>query len=101
MANSTKVTSTTLRNNANSLRDEARNFQTQYQQILQIGGELDRTWDGDASQKFMSQISTDQEQFLNMYNTLMQYADAMDASANIYDEGEDGSVNIIVTRTAR
>ena len=99
--NSTRVTSTALRNAANDLRENAGQFKTQYEAILTVGKELDATWDGDANTKFMAQISGDQDQFKNMFDTLITYAEALDNSANIYDEGEAKSVETVDTRKAR
>jgi len=73
-------------------------YNTSVNKMYQIGGELDATWDGEASQKFAARFGNDRQQFDALTKMLTTYVDVLRQDAAIYVNAENEAINAVNKR---
>jgi len=77
-----------MRGSADEVSQVATQFNQLQKSMFEAGRELDKTWEGDASQSFDNQLKTDEPGFEKLFMIMNEYADAIKESANEYDRTE-------------
>ncbi len=97
----TRVTTQKMRQVADQVETYARDFVQRVNDLYNVGQQLDSMWDGDASQRFMTQLGTDRERFEAMNRVLLQYVEALRSNAASYDNAEARAMETLNTNSIR
>ncbi|MDR1210226.1 MAG: WXG100 family type VII secretion target [Clostridiales bacterium] len=92
---STTVTVDILRAKANSLDQVVATYAGAVSAMYQLTEDLNRMWEGGASQAFQTKFERQKEQFEAGARTLRDYAQAMRDSADQYVRTDNEAINII------
>jgi len=63
--------------------------------IYQIGQEIDNMWDGEASDKFINVLGTDQQRFSALTKLLTEYVEVLRKDAAMYEEAEKKVLDLL------
>ena len=77
-----------MRSGADEITQIASQFNSLQKSMFEAGRELDKTWEGDASQSFGNQLKNDEPGFDKLFSIMNEYAEAIKESANEYDRTE-------------
>jgi WXG100 family type VII secretion target len=91
----TTVTVEVLRSKANNLDQVVATYCGSVNNLYRLTEELNRMWDGGASQAFQIKFESEKVQFENGAKTLNNYTQAIRDSANTYVGAENQAINII------
>lgn len=85
------VTASTLKSQAEELRQLNSTFKSTINELETTEGQLNSMWEGDANNAFHSAFTSDKTQMSNFYNAIEVYVDALLNIAAQYEQAE--SVN--------
>ena len=92
------VNSTQLRQKATQLEQ----YNKQFKQRVDTLGEKERSlgtmWEGEAKKAFHNEFTKDTQQFMNFYNGINQYVQALRDAADQYEKAEQKSLELAKTR---
>ena len=94
----TEVNTGRLLEVAKSVEDIIGRYNSSVNNVYQIGGEIDKMWDGDASRKFMTILGNDRQKFDALTKMLTAYVETLRQSAATYKKAED-EVNGVLNTT--
>lgn len=93
----TKITSSgRMAEVASKLEEIIHRYNQSLANMNNIGAEVDSMWDGEASQKFVSQMSDDQTKFKALTTILNQYVETLRKDIQIYEMAEEEAKNTIL-----
>lgn len=101
MNGSTQVRSELLRSAADNMESKIRQYNTLVTELFNFGNELDGTWDGDANEKFDTQMKADRPKFQALHNGIMTYVKFLRDQAAEYERAENAAVNAVTANTIR
>ena len=91
----TTVTIEVLRSKANTLDDVIRTYTGSITNLYQLTEDLNRMWDGGASQAFQTKFNGQKDEFEKGARTLRDYTQALRDAADIYVRTDNEAINII------
>ena len=97
----TEVTTGKLTQVAATLDELIARYNTAVDAFYNCGAEIDTMWDGEASQKFMSTLTSDRERFNALKNILQKYVEVLNQDATTYSRAEADVLNVLNTNTIR
>ena len=101
MSGVSKLNTTGMRSVADDIAQLAREYTQQVASLYTVGQELDATWDGDASRKFIAKLGQDQPRFEALNTVIIEYDNALRIYANSYDENEIKNLEILESNKVR
>ena len=96
-----RINTQEMRSVANSAEQLAGDYTRQVQALYQVGGELDKMWDGDANTSFNAQLGQDQSRFEELNRVLGLYVQNLRENADAYDRSEADAVQTLQTKIVR
>jgi len=84
-----ETSTTEMRTKSDDVRREGQQFKNLADEMFNEGRELDKTWEGDASDSFENRLKADEPRFGELFNVINQWCDAINESAADYDKTED------------
>lgn len=93
-----RVNSQELRSKASQLEQLNSNFQKKVQDLSNSEQNLATMYEGDAQKAFHNAFTNDQQQFLNFYNGIAKYVQALISAADQYERAEAKNVTTATTR---
>ena len=91
----TTVTVEILRDKANTLDHAISTYTSSVTALYQLTEDLNRMWDGGASQAFQTKFSGQKEQFEKGGRTLRDFTQALRDAADTYVRTDNQAINII------
>lgn len=88
MAKELRVNTDQLRTMASNVGDWADQYQSIYKNIISIVEQLDTVWDGDANNQYVQKFQGFENDFLNLYALLQDYANYLEGAAIRYENIE-------------
>ena len=82
------VDTTGMRTTSNDIEQMANEYTQQVTALYAVGDELDKMWEGDASDSFKTQLGKDLPRFEALSNVVKQYIEAARDFADKYDKTE-------------
>ena len=92
----TTVTVEVLRGKANSLDYVIGTYTSSVTALYQLTEELNRMWDGGASQAFQNKFNSQKEQFEKGARTLRDFTQALRDAADIYVRTDNEAASIVL-----
>ena len=77
-----------MRRRIEEVRNNAVQFNNIAKEIFEEGNALDNMWDGTASDTFMNRLRNDQPKFDQLFEVMKRLCDAVEESAQNYDDTE-------------
>ena len=77
-----------MRDDSNDIRSQADQYNALQKSVFESGRKLDAMWEGDASDRFTARMASDQPKFDELYTVIRSYCQAIDESADDYDQTE-------------
>ena len=93
-SNDTMVTIEVLRSKASTLDDVIRTYTGSITTLYQLTEDLNRMWDGGASQAFQTKFNGQKEEFEKGARTLRDYTQALRDAADAYVRTDNEAINI-------
>lgn len=97
----TEVSTAKLHSVAKGLEEDAAKFRAATAKLYETGLQLDKMWDGEASQTFLNTFKNDQQNFEALAKLLDSYAAILNENAGIYAKAESDAKNIVSKGMAR
>ncbi len=95
-----RVTTETLRNKAEELRQLNSNLNTEISGLRESEARLSGMWEGEAKEAFHKQFLMDAEKFEAFYKGINQYIQRLEETATSYDKAEAANVSTANTRNS-
>ena len=93
------VSASTLRTQAEALRQYNTQFKTAVGDLETTEGQLNSMWEGEANTAFHNAFNSDKIQMSNFYNAIEAYVNALLNIASKYEQAESANVETANTRT--
>lgn len=88
MAGTTELTTGRMREISNNLRSQLDAYTKAYTKLHQIGMEMDKMWEGEASNKFQANMTNDQERFKALATIINSYIEVLNRDIQTYSKAE-------------
>lgn len=96
----TKVDTNQLRNVSKQLSEIDGQYNTAISQLKTLGDELDALWDGEASDKFKTQLTNEMEPTFKAMSTILKaYVTGLTEVAGIYEKAEAEASSVVATNS--
>lgn len=95
---SIQVTATTLKTQADTLRQYNSSFKSAVGELESIEGQLNSMWEGEANTAFHTAFHNDKVQMDNFYNAIEMYANVLTNIATRYEQAESVNTDTATTR---
>ncbi len=92
------VNSTQLRQKATQLEQYNKQFKQRVDALSEKARSLGTMWEGEAKKAFHNEFTKDTQQFMNFYNGINQYVQALRDAADQYEKAEQKSLELAKTR---
>lgn len=92
------VNSTQLRQKATQLEQYNKQFKQRVDSLSEKERSLGTMWEGEAKKAFHTEFTKDTQQFMNFYNGINQYVQALRDAAEQYEKAEQKSLELAKTR---
>ena len=96
-----KINTQEMRVVANSVEQMAGEYTQYVNKLYEAGSELDKMWDGDANDKFNTQMTEDLPRFNALNKVIEQYVQCLRDNADAYDKSEAEACETLQTKTLR
>ena len=93
-----RVSSGELRQKAQQLEQMNAQFKTAVESLANQEQNLATMWEGEAQKAFRTAFNNDRQQFMNFYNGIVKYIEALRAAATQYDQAEAKNLSTAQTR---
>lgn len=93
MAQIIEVSPVMMRDKANTLKTSASTIQTLTEEIKSEVTRMKTTWDGEASDKFLTKFNGLNDNFQERYDKINKYAQFLLEAADIFQQVEDGTIS--------
>ena len=94
MSSTIQVTTATLKNKANELKNLNSKFKSQVENLNSAESSLNGMWEGDAKNTFHNAFMSDKQQMDNFYSTIELYAQKLEVILAKYVQGEQKNIEI-------
>ena len=101
MSHKSDLSTQEMRRDAGEIRDENQQFKTLSDEMFNEGRELDKLWEGDASDQFANRLKADEPRFNELFQIVNQYCGAVEESAAEYDKTEAAVAEEMRSNTKR
>ena len=98
MSSTIQVTTATLKNKANELKNLNSKFKSQVENLNSEESSLNGMWEGEAKDAFHKAFSQDITQMHNFYNAIEQYVQKLEQIAAAYEKAEKKNTSTATTR---
>ena len=98
MSSTIQVTTATLKNKANELKNLNSKFKSQVENLNSAESSLNGMWEGGAKDAFHKAFSQDITQMHNFYNAIEQYVQKLEQIAAAYEKAEKKNTSTATTR---
>lgn len=95
-----KVTPSVLRQKANDLRSLNQKFNQEVENMTSTEQKLTQMWEGDARNEFHNAFVTDVQKMGQFHQNIELYAQALESSAQKYEDAEMKNVSTASTRNS-
>lgn len=86
MATTIKVTPQELQTTASRIKGLAEEYKSEYEGLFQDVDAMRGKWDGQDNLAYTNQVGGFKDDFVNMYNLMVQYADYLMKTKKAYEE---------------
>lgn len=93
-----RVSSSELRQKADQLEQMNAQFKSAVEALANQEQSLATMWEGEAQKAFRTAFNNDRQQFMNFYNGITKYIEALRAAAAQYDQAEAKNLSTAQTR---
>lgn len=98
MSSTIQVTTATLKNKANELKNLNSKFKSQVENLNSAESSLNGMWEGEVKDAFHKAFSQDITQMHNFYNAIEQYVQKLEQIAAAYEKAEKKNTSTATTR---
>lgn len=99
MSNTIQVTTSTLKEKANALKNLNSNLKKQIESLSSQEQSLNSMWDGESNDAFHKAFTQDVTQMNNFYNAIEKYVSTLNEIAAEYEKAEKTNLNTASTRS--
>ncbi len=92
------INTSQLRNKAEELSSQNAQLKSQIQLLDETEQSLNAMWDGDANTAFHNAFQSDKSQFDNFYAAINRYIEALQITAQRWDEAERTNTDTAINR---